>query len=251
MEFIRACDDLAGAVRCSGWHGRNAGSRGEQRWADGTPTKRSISCRGYRRLLYASSVLPPPDQRGTRCAEMGGESGTIFLIRSTAPITLWLGSLRHLHSVAEDGVAQAGYVQNLATGETFHAVREKALTLTGVIHVSKVSLLEKSAMSVYGRKFDPTRVLGINQKIRRWRLLGASALELCYVGCGRIDGFIDVRGTLRVTDAAAGMLVCEEAGGRISDLDGNTLTFPDEVSVGRSLVATNSIVHNKVIEYLR
>lgn len=47
------------------------------------------------------------------------------------------------------------------------------------------------------------------------------------------------------------MLVCEEAGGRISDLDGNTLTFPDEVSVGRSLVATNSIVHNKVIEYLR
>lgn len=55
----------------------------------------------------------------------------------------------------------------------------------------------------------------IGRKIRRWRLLGASALELCYVGCGRIDGFIDVRGgTLRVTDAAAGgMLICEEAGG--------------------------------------
>ena len=106
-------------------------------------------------------------------------------------------------------------------------------------------------MSIYGRKFDPTRVLGINRQIRRWRLLGASALELCYVGCGRIDGFVDVRGTLRVTDAAAGMLVCEEAGGTVSDLEGNALVFPDEVSVGRSLVATNGILHNKVIEYLR
>jgi len=75
-------------------------------------------------------------------------------------------------------------------------------------------------MSIYGRKFDPSRVMHIGQKIRRWRLLGASALELSYIGCGRIDGFIDIRGTLRVTDAAAGMLICTEAGGMVSDLDG-------------------------------
>ena len=80
--------------------------------------------------------------------------------------------------------------------------------------------LDECAMSVYGRKFDTTRMMQLGQKIRRWRLLGASALELCYIGCGRIDGFVDLRGTLRVTDAAAGMLVCTEAGGKVTDLDG-------------------------------
>jgi len=104
---------------------------------------------------------------------------------------------------------------------------------------------------VYGRKFDPGRAMQLGQKIRRWRLLGASALELCYTGCGRIDGFIDLRGTLRVTDAAAGILICTEAGGRVSDLDGEPLVFPDEVTIGRCMVATNGVMHRKVIEYLR
>jgi len=94
-------------------------------------------------------------------------------------------------------------------------------------------------------------VMQLGMKIRRWRLFGASALELCYIGCGRIDGFIDLRGTLRVTDAAAGMLVCTEAGGTVSDLEGRTIRFPDEVTIGRCLVATNGTLHHKVIEYLR
>jgi myo-inositol-1(or 4)-monophosphatase len=106
-------------------------------------------------------------------------------------------------------------------------------------------------MSVYGRKFDPTRMMQLGQKIRRWRLLGASALELCYIGCGRVDGFIDLRGTLRVTDAAAGMLICTEAGGKVTDLDGKSIRFPNEVTIGRCLVATNGVLHHKVIEYLR
>jgi myo-inositol-1(or 4)-monophosphatase len=106
-------------------------------------------------------------------------------------------------------------------------------------------------MSVYGRKFDPSRMMQLGQKIRRWRLLGASALELCYIGCGRIDGFVDLRETLRVTDAAAGMLVCTEAGGMVSDLDGTEIRFPNEVTIGRCLVATNGVLHQKVIEYLR
>ena len=111
--------------------------------------------------------------------------------------------------------------------------------------------LDECAMSIYGRKFDPKRVMQLGQKIRRWRLLGASALEISYIGAGRIDGFIDLRGTLRVTDAAAGMLICTEAGGKVSDLDGDSIHFPDEVTIGRCMVATNGVIHHKVIEYLR
>ncbi|SCL75230.1 Inositol-1-monophosphatase [Methanoculleus chikugoensis] len=258
MEFIRACDDVAGAVRdaVTGMAGTPEAGAYVRMGADGTPTKKIdqvaediivdyFTCHPFCRRLISEEL---------GCAEMDGESGTIFLDPVDGTYNAVVGIPFYALSIAyaEGGVVQAGYVQNLATGETFCAVRGRGASLDGrPIHVSKVSLLEESAMSVYGRKFDPTRVQMIGRKIRRWRLLGASALELCYVGCGRIDGFIDLRGTLRVTDAAAGMLICEEAGGTVSDLEGNALVFPDEVSVGRSLVATNGIVHNKVIEYLR
>ena len=258
MEFIRACDDLAGAVSdaVAGLVGTPEAGRCVRMGADGTPTKlidqvaEDIVVDYFTQNPFCRRLIS--EELG--CADMGGDTGTIFLdpvdgtYNAVAGIPFYALSIAY----AEGGIVQAGYVKNLATGETCHAVRGHGAYLDGhPIRVSERALLEKSAMSVYGRKFDPTRVLGINRQIRRWRLLGASALELCYVGCGRIDGFVDVRGTLRVTDAAAGMLVCEEAGGTVSDLEGNALVFPDEVSVGRSLVATNGILHNKVIEYLR
>jgi myo-inositol-1(or 4)-monophosphatase len=47
------------------------------------------------------------------------------------------------------------------------------------------------------------------------------------------------------------MLVCTEAGGMVSDLEGKGIRFPNEVTIGRCLVATNRVLHHKVIEYLR
>ncbi len=146
----------------------------------------------------------------------------------------------------------AGYVKNLANGETFTAIRGEGAYLNGSpIQVSTETMLDHSAMSVYAKKFDMTRMMQLGHKIRRWRLLGASALELCYVACGRLDGFVDMRNTLRVTDAAAGILICREAGGRVTLPDGSVLEFPDNVVSGRCVVATNRVIHRKVIEYLR
>jgi myo-inositol-1(or 4)-monophosphatase len=183
-----------------------------------------------------------------------GDGGTIFLdpvdgtFNAVAGIPFYALSIAY----AEEGVVQKAYVRNLSSGETFTAEKGKYARCDGKpIHVSDVVSLDECAMSVYGRKFDPTRVMQLGQKIRRWRLLGASALELCYVAGGRIDGFIDLRGTLRVTDAAAGVLVCTEAGGKVTDLNGKGIRFPNEVTIGRCVVATNGVLHHKVIEYLR
>jgi myo-inositol-1(or 4)-monophosphatase len=186
--------------------------------------------------------------------EFEGERGTIFLdpvdgtFNAVAGIPFYALSIAY----AEKGEVRQAFVRDLSSGETFTAIRGKfARCNDKPIRVSDVANLDECAMSIYGRKFDPTRVMQLGQKIRRWRLLGASALELCYVGCGRIDGFIDLRNTLRVTDAAAGMLICTEAGGKVTDLNGDPVQFPDEVTIGRCIVATNGAVHHKVIEYLR
>lgn len=258
MEFLSACREMAQQVkeRIRPLVGSKEGGEVIGMGADLTPTKRidqvAEDCvLEYLREHPLCSLLISEEAGKVRFEN--GE-GTIFLdpidgtFNAVAGIPFYALSIAY----AKDGIVRQAFVQNLASGETFTAVKGKFSHCDGKpVHVSNIANLDECAMSVYGRKFDPTRVMQIGQKIRRWRLLGASALELCYIGNGRIDGFIDLRGTLRVTDAAAGMLVCTEAGGKVTDLDGDAIRFPDEVTIGRCIVATNGALHHKVIEYLR
>ena len=246
-DVTKAICDLVGTQE--GWEVIKMG-------ADGTPTRR------LDRLAEECIVeaLLEDQQYQTLISEeigrldLGGPHGTIFLDPLDGTFNAAHGIPFYALSIAlaEAGVMQRGYVQDLAHGETFTAERSKGAFLNGgPIRVSHTSSLHTSAMSIYGKKFDPGQMMHLGQKIRRWRLLGASALELCYVASGRLDAFIDLRKTLRVTDAAAGMLICQEAGGAVSDFEGNDLLFPDEVTIGKTLIASNGHLHQKIIEYLR
>ncbi len=73
---------------------------------------------------------------------------------------------------------------------------------------------------------------------------GSSALDLCYVAAGRIDGYWERK--LHAWDVAAGILLVEEAGGRVSDEQGG----PVDRS-GRELVATNGPLHASLLEQVR
>jgi len=258
MEFLLACNQMAELVEQSirDLAGTPRGGITVKMGADLTPTKLIDQVAEDCIISYLHDdplcSLLVSEEAGK--VKFPGNSGTIFLdpldgtFNAIAGIPFYALSIAY----AEGGVVEQAFVRNLASGETFTAVKGKyARCNDKTLRVSTVSQLDEAAMSVYGRKFDPSRMMQLGQKIRRWRLLGASALELCYIGCGRIDGFVDLRETLRVTDAAAGMLVCTEAGGMVSDLDGKEIRFPNEVTIGRCLVATNGVLHQKVIEYLR
>jgi myo-inositol-1(or 4)-monophosphatase len=258
MDFFDACSQVAEEVEAAiePWVGVPEGGKTVRMGADRTPTKLidQVAEDVVIRFLNENALgaLLISEEAGK--VGLPGSRGTIFLdpvdgtFNAVAGIPFYALSIAY----AEDGVVKKGFVQNLATGERFTAEKGKFCRCNGKpVRVSPVSSLSSCAISVYGRKFDPECVMQLGQKIRRWRLLGASALELCYVGSGRIDAFIDLRGTLRVTDAAAGMLVCSEAGGTVTDLDGGSIDFPEDVTVGRSLIATNGVLHHKIIEYLR
>ena len=258
MEFLSACNQMAELVEESirDLAGTPEGGVTVKMGADLTPTKKIDQVAEDCIISYLQDdplcSLLVSEEAGK--VKFQGNGGTIFLDPVDGTFNALAGIPFYALSIAyaEHGVVQQAFVRNLASGETFTAVKGKyARCDDKPIRVSAVSQLDECAMSVYGRKFDPTRMMQLGQKIRRWRLLGASALELCYIGCGRIDGFVDLRGTLRVTDAAAGMLVCTEAGGTVSDLEGKGIRFPNEVTIGRCLVATNGVLHHKVIEYLR
>jgi len=80
-------------------------------------------------------------------------------------------------------------------------------------------------------------------KVRDIRRMGAAAVDLAYVACGRLDGFWET--ALKPWDTAAGWLLVEEAGGTVTGFSGQQYTpFKGE------LLASNSILHPLLIEAL-
>lgn len=72
---------------------------------------------------------------------------------------------------------------------------------------------------------------------------GSAALDLCYVACGRYDGFWELG--LNPWDTAAGSLILKEAGGKITDFNGREFSIYSE-----ELLATNGIIHKEMLDVL-
>jgi myo-inositol-1(or 4)-monophosphatase len=81
-------------------------------------------------------------------------------------------------------------------------------------------------------------------RARAVRRLGSAALDLCYVAAGRLDGFWEQR--LHPWDIAAGALLVEEAGGRVTSMQG----LPFDVR-GGEVVASNGRIHEQMIGTIR
>jgi len=152
--------------------------------------------------------------------------------------------------VEAEGEMIAGVVYDPVCRELFSAVRGRGAYLNDQpIAVSKESSLEDSLLCTgfsYGREeivenlklFD--RVMHSSRSVRRD---GSAALDLCYVACGRFDGFWEL--SLHPWDVAAGSLVVLEAGGRVTRFDDSPCTIYD-----RECLATNGKIHLAVGEIL-
>jgi myo-inositol-1(or 4)-monophosphatase len=72
---------------------------------------------------------------------------------------------------------------------------------------------------------------------------GSAALDLCYVACGRFDGFWELK--LSPWDTAAGTLIVTEAGGRISNFSGHPFS-----NYQPEILASNGLIHDQMIHVL-
>jgi myo-inositol-1(or 4)-monophosphatase len=75
------------------------------------------------------------------------------------------------------------------------------------------------------------------------RRTGSAALDLCYVAAGRFDGFWEVK--LNPWDMAAGSVLVQEAGGKLTDFSGQKLSI-----YGQELVASNGQIHHAMLAVL-
>lgn len=144
-----------------------------------------------------------------------------------------------------------GVIFDPSRDELFTAADKCGAHLNGrPIHVSDTTALGSSLL-VTGFAYDirdtPKNNLDhfarFALKAQGLRRTGSAALDLCYVAAGRFDGFWEVR--LNPWDMAAGSVIVQEAGGRLTDFRGKTLSIYEQ-----ELVASNGHIHEAMLNIL-
>jgi myo-inositol-1(or 4)-monophosphatase len=147
-----------------------------------------------------------------------------------------------------EGEPHLGVVYDPLMDELYSAVRGAGAFRGGApIRVSAESRLDRALLATgfaYQRREDNLGHFGAFLTVTRaLRRDGSAALDLCYVACGRLDGYWELE--LRPWDVAAGALIVEEAGGRTSDFSGK-----GPARSGREVVASNGLVHDAMLEVI-
>ncbi len=150
-----------------------------------------------------------------------------------------------------EGHLKVGVVLDSHNDELFSAVSNEGAYCNGVpIAVSKESKLNKSLLAT-GFNYNPEAIdeslelfKRVFLKCRSIRRPGAAALDLCYVACGRLDGFWETK--LNPWDVAAGVLIIQEAGGSITNPSGGPYNLNDPV-----IVTSNGYLHMKLLDALQ
>jgi len=140
-----------------------------------------------------------------------------------------------------DGRVEAAAIEAPLLGMTFAARRGGGATLNGApMHVSGVATLERALVCT---GFNPARYdrngphfAALSRRAQGVRRDGSAALDLALVAAGRFDAFWEW--DLKPWDVAAGALLVEEAGGRVTAIDGG----PHRLD-GGSTAASNGVVH--------
>jgi myo-inositol-1(or 4)-monophosphatase len=144
-----------------------------------------------------------------------------------------------------------GVVHDPMRDETFAAVRGGGARLNGApIAVSETDRLEHALLGTgfpYDRRQHTEFYLAFfaegMRRAQGVRRAGSAALDLCYIACGRLDAFWEWK--LRPWDTAAGRLIVEEAGGRVTDFTGR----PHQLA-GPETAASNTRLHGELLEML-
>lgn len=169
-------------------------------------------------------------------------TGWVFIVDPIDGTTNFVRGLKQSAisvALAHDGAVEYGVVYDPYKDEMFSAKRGGGAFLNArPIHVSQRPLSEGvfgMGTAIYDRQFLAPTMRVTEQLFRRscdFRRLGAAALDLCDVACGRLDLFFEY--SLSPWDHAAGGLILTEAGGVLSTLEGAPMDYARRCSVWAS-----------------
>ena len=150
-------------------------------------------------------------------------------------------------SAGRPGRRIAGVIYDPTRDELFSAEQGKGARLNGEpIQVSKAAQLKECLVATgfpsHKRHKNPNIFFyhQITLRTHGVRRAGSAALDLCCVACGRFDGFWEFN--LNPWDTAAGVLIIEEAGGKVTRFDGTPFRLDS-----RETLASNGLVHDALL----
>jgi myo-inositol-1(or 4)-monophosphatase len=185
----------------------------------------------------------------------GGRSGRRWIVD---PLD---GTTNYAHGLPLFGVSIAleearrlvlGVVYDPMRDELFVGERGGGATLNDApIRVSATRSIDESLL-VTGFPYDIRETADTNLpeyaamslRARAVRRLGSAVIDLAYVACGRFDAYWELR--LGAWDVAAGAVLVEEAGGRVTGIDGHALDVD-----APTLLASNGLIHDEMLAALR
>ncbi|MBI2090014.1 MAG: inositol monophosphatase [Deltaproteobacteria bacterium] len=149
--------------------------------------------------------------------------------------------------------------QRILLGVVFDPLRQELFTAAegrgaflndSPIRTSKTAELDKALLATgfpYDRRERADFYLNFFKaflvRCQGIRRAGSAALDLCYLACGRIDGFWELK--LHAWDTAAASVIVREAGGNLTDFNGNAFTIWGEETLG-----SNGLIHAEMLEVL-
>ena len=150
------------------------------------------------------------------------------------------------------GVPSVAAIYDPSRRELYTAERGQGAWLNGApLRVSTARTLIDSLLCTgfpYSVQIDTEALVGLFGEFlkvsRAVRRLGSAAIDLCYVAAGRLDGFWEQ--SLHPWDVAAGALIIQEAGGRVTDLAGGPYS-----SRAGNLIASNGHIHGAMVEIIQ
>jgi len=155
---------------------------------------------------------------------------------------------------AMDGEVQLGVVHAPFLNETFTAIRGEGAHVNGeAIACSQVDTLERSLVGTgfpYSRDERAPLVRRLDHVVHACRDIrrnGSAALDLCHVGCGRLDAYYE---SVSPWDFAAGLLIAREAGARTGHLYDCPAGLPAEL-YGENLLVSAPAIHGDLARLLR
>ena len=150
-------------------------------------------------------------------------------------------------AAGSDGTLVAGIIYDPLRDELFTAERGRGAQLNGKsIRVSRIAQLAEALLATGfpSRKRHSSPNIHFYQELtlrsHGVRRAGSAALDLAYIACGRLDAFWEFN--LNPWDTAAGILLIEEAGGRITDFSGRAYRLDS-----REVLASNGLLHDELL----
>lgn len=150
------------------------------------------------------------------------------------------------------GEVVLGVVYNPFHRELFCAEKGGGAFLNEVqLRVSATRRLDGALLATgfpYDRRRSPANnydhFAHFQQRVQGCRRAGAASLDLAYTAAGRLDGYWEMK--LKPWDVAAGKLIVEEAGGKVTDFAGG----PCDIA-GREILASNGLIHREMVAVLQ